>query len=309
MAPYADAEPGFAGLQDIKIPAGGTAWAVGSGEAGARTVTLALHWQGGKWVKTPSPTPGGQYGGALLGVAGSGPNDVWSVGYFTGKGGKTHPLIEHWNGTKWRARASAPIAHSPQSALEKVVAFSPTNAWAVGYSYVGQKLQSQTLIEHWNGTTWVRVASPNPPGPVRAGLYGISAASPSNITAVGSYEKKGGTYATISEHWNGTKWTMRKTPSPQGPGGSYLLGSATTTATEGWAVGETGVLTLALRWNGTSWSRTPSPSIGSIGSILTDVRSLSGANAWAVGTHSISLAASRPLVEHWNGTKWVIAQR
>ena len=52
-----------------------------------------------------------------------------------------------------RSRASARSAAWPC-----VAAVTAKNAWAVGYA--GQN----TLIEHWNGTRWLRAASPNPPG-------------------------------------------------------------------------------------------------------------------------------------------------
>ena len=52
---------------------------------------------------------------------------------------------------------------------------------------------SQTLIEHWNGTTWSVVASPNV-GTQLNGLNGVTAVSTSDIWAVGSDGNTGGAY-------------------------------------------------------------------------------------------------------------------
>jgi hypothetical protein len=70
--------------------------------------------------------------------------------------------------------------------LDGVAATSPTSAWAVGYYDIGTT--PQTLIEHWNGTAWGHVSSPNPGGSANDNeLSGVAAASPANLWAVGSY--------------------------------------------------------------------------------------------------------------------------
>jgi len=66
---------------------------------------------------------------------------------------------------------------------------------------------------------------------------------------------------TLTEHWDGTSWTVVSTPSP---GTDTSLSSVTaTSATNAWAVGSTGTdagnTTLIERWNGTAWTVTPSP--------------------------------------------------
>src|SRR5437763_2573250 len=46
--------------------------------------------------------------------------------------------------------------------LNGVVSISLSNVWAVGYSQPNLGGPSQTLIEHWNGTSWSIVSSPSP---------------------------------------------------------------------------------------------------------------------------------------------------
>jgi hypothetical protein len=90
------------------------------------------------------------------------------------------------------------------------VTFSWTNnIWAVGIvnptrcSNGGPKCQ--TLVEHWNSATnsWRDIPSPNPPSFYLNVLWGISAASRTDIWAVGSTDYS----TTIEQHWNGKSWS------------------------------------------------------------------------------------------------------
>ena len=75
---------------------------------------------------------------------------------------------------------------SNTNVLNDVTATSAANAWAVGYYSNGTAIQ--TLIEHWNGTAWKQVASPNPGNSSSANLLnGVAATSRTNIWAVGTH--------------------------------------------------------------------------------------------------------------------------
>jgi hypothetical protein len=92
----------------------------------------------------------------------------------------------HWNGTAWtRVKSPDPFGWS---VLNGVATTSTSNAWAVGFSFpAGPASAALTLIEHWNGTAWRLVASPNPSS-TRNVLNGVAATSASNAWAVGSYD-------------------------------------------------------------------------------------------------------------------------
>ena len=81
------------------------------------------------------------------------------------------------------AAATSPATSTavPARFLLGVSATSASNAWAVGF--IGGSPQ-QTLIQHWNGTAWKQVATPDP-GPVGNILDGVSAVSASDAWAVG----------------------------------------------------------------------------------------------------------------------------
>jgi serine/threonine protein kinase len=117
------------------------AWAVGS----AGGTALILHWDGTSWSQVPSPNPAG---GVLTAVAATSTTNAWAVGHTGIKTGKT--LILRWDGSGWTR------VPSPNSAyvLWGVAATSATSAWAVGGTSNPNSPQVETLVVHWNGTTW-----------------------------------------------------------------------------------------------------------------------------------------------------------
>jgi hypothetical protein len=199
-----------------------------------------------------------------------------------------------------------PSPGSTDSRLRGVVVLSPCNAWAVG-SQTGTGA-SQTLIEHWNGSSWAVVPSPSPGANLNV-LDDVRAASPSSIWAVGRFRDSAGRDRTLIEHWNGVTWTV--VPSP-GPDGSELTAIRVVSARDAWAVGDyfngTQSRTLILRWNGTVWKRVASPNPGAPtnSDVLAAVSGTSSANAWAVG-QSTNGNTTRTLILHWNGKRWAPA--
>jgi hypothetical protein len=155
----------------------------------------------------------------------------------------------------------------------------------------------KTLIEHWNGSKWSRVPSPNPRN-VTGDIFlnGVAGTSASNVWAVGSYTS-GHRLKTLVEHWNGRSWKLVASPSP---GSSNLLISVTaTSAHNAWAVGNYTrgkQTTLILHWNGRAWTKIASPSPGAV-SGLGGVAATGRSGVWAVGD-SISGGITRVLVAH-----------
>jgi len=174
--------------------------------------------------------------------------NAWAVGgYFNGTGAE-QTLIVHWNGSAWTQTASPnPGGPSNDNILVGVAVTPARSAWAVGRYFNGNR--TLTLIEHWNGTAWRQVASPNPAGgsPV---LSGVAATSARSAWAVG-LSNTAHVLRTLIEHWNGTAWRRVASPNPGGPSNENVLsGVAATSATNIWAVGlysnGTATQTLAL---------------------------------------------------------------
>src|SRR2546423_7957784 len=119
---------------------------------------LTLHWNGRKWsmVKSPTASSGNN---TLRAVAAVATTDAWAVGSFIAASGSGQALIEHWNGKKWSVVASP--AAGMGNVLLGVTAVSANDVWAVGiFALTGSGIV-QTLIEHWDGTSWSVVSSPS----------------------------------------------------------------------------------------------------------------------------------------------------
>lgn len=172
--------------------------------------------------------------------------------------------------------------------------------WAVG-SY-GNGNGGLVLIEHWNGSTWALVSSPNISGSTEFGLSGIAAVDANDIWAVGSYNTSSSAQSTLIEHWNGSAWSIVSSPNVAGQF-TVLTAVSVISATDIWAVGNfsgtNGYQTLTEHWNGTAWSIIPSPSTGKLAS----VDAVASNNVWAVGDNP---GKSQSLIEHWNGSAWSI---
>jgi hypothetical protein len=217
-------------------------------------------------------------------------------------------LIEHWNGSSWKQMPSPnPGGTSQNNVLLGVAAVSRTDVWAVGdYSISGTV---RTLVEHWDGTAWKQVPSPNVSS--ENILTGVAAVSATDAWAVGEYFNSADLGQTFIEHWDGTTWKRVPSPNPGGSSnGNFLFGVAAVSSASVWAVGGyvTGTAfvhkTLILHWNGTTWTQVPSPNPSSTSNLLNGVSVSSAADAWAVGKYDNSAGTAQTLTEHWNGTTW-----
>ena len=188
-------------------------WAVGTLLVDNQTL-LALfeHWDGSSWTATT-----GAFYGGFVAVSADAGNDIWAVG-----GGN---FSEHYDGTSWKLVKTPNVGTGP-NCLNGVVALAPDNVWAVGYSTATQKpppgqydVPTMTLIEHYDGTSWSVVSSPNvgPNSQYQSNrLKSVTAVSPADIWAYGSYFAASGSenQMTLLLHWNGTAWSLAPSPNP-----------------------------------------------------------------------------------------------
>jgi hypothetical protein len=266
----------------------------------------------------------------LQDVAATSSCNALAVGYYNDSAGFSQTLILHWSGKAWRVQPSPnPGGSSDENQLSGVAATSPANAWAVG-SYNNGTV-SRTLIEHWNGRAWKVQRSPNPGGSAHDNqLSGVTATSPTNAWAVGSYNNGTG-IQTLVEHWNGKKWRVQPSPSPASPcaiagprtpgaravRGRPIIGLtsvAATSSSNAWAVGircgsTGGTRTLVEHWNGKAWKLQRSQNPGGSGKsdALFGVTATSSGDAWAVGVDIKNPSALRQtLIERFNGTAWKV---
>ncbi len=297
-------DPGLSSdiLTSVAVVSAGDAWAVGEfADDNTYSQALVVHWNGSAWTRTSAPNQGSKTN-YLYGVAAQAGNDVWAVGMYAGSDSVDHTLVEHWNGTAW-AVVPSPDEGMSSNTLYGVVALSPTNAWAVG-DYTLPNLTYQTLIEHWDGSTWTVAPSPNP-GSANNLLYGVAALSADDVWAVGDDNSTGSAYVTLTEHWDGSTWTAQASPNP---GGSNYLHSVAAGADGAlWTVGlYTTQSTLAERRDGATWTVVPSLDPGSENNFFSAVHVAAAGDVWAVGAYSTAQNMGQTLAEHWDGSAWTV---
>jgi len=302
-------------LHGVKGTSASNIWAVGYHGLGTTFLqTLIEHYDGSTWSLQDSPNPSPNLN-ALLGVSAVSKTDAWAVG-LKGKYGAcdattgdtsslaslalnpaviagnvrpdaTRPnlttLIERWIGVGWITEKS-PNPGGTEDVLTAVSASSATSVWAVGWYIPKGTCTRRTLIEHYDGVSWVKQSSPNAGG--NNDLIGVSAVSDTNVWAVGEHYDRG-ILKTLVEHYDGTSW---KVASLRSPGfDATLYGVKATSPTDVWAVGTyqtdygQPLLPLIYRYNGTKWVRY-SDGNPSYGFPLEGVAALSDTAAIAVGS-------------------------
>lgn len=132
----------------------------------------------------------------------------------------------------------SPSIGSLDNNLAAVSAASASDAWAVGDYYTAANPKGGNI------------------------LYGISALSDTDAWAVGvQLDANGGTHP-LTEHWDGTSWTVVPAVDPNG-GGNALYALDAVSSGSVYAVGQTGAAfpsqALVEHWNGSGWSQLASP--------------------------------------------------
>lgn len=295
---------GSSELDGVTATSASDAWAVGYGTNSSFTsISLAEHWNGSAWSIVSTPNPSASNGTFLLAAAAVSTSDVWAVGDYLGSS-SNEPLIENWNGSSWSIVTSPSLSNGGR--LTGVTAISATNIWAVGFTLSSGS--TATLIEHYNGKVWKIVASPNPSGQ-SAELFGVSAFGGKNIWAVGEQYNSSGITTTLTEHYNGSSWSIVSSPNVTSNPYTLLNGVTTISSSVAWAVGQSSnssgaAQTVIEKWNGSSWSLVSSPSVGTQ-SFFLGVASASTSNIWTVGS-SYNGGTSQTLAAHFNGSAWKV---
>lgn len=164
--------------------------------------------------------------------------------------------------------------------LNGAVVLTQNDVWAVGgRDMTPVPYSGQSLIEHWNGTTWSITQSV----PAVGILNGVAALSNSDMWAVGD---------TGILHYNGTSWGQVSAPN----GANGVAGQTTNDV---WAVSNTNI----LHYNGTWSVSTPLPSNSALNGVAVIASSISSQiDVWAVGTNNSSSALIMHKVNSGNWT-------
>ena len=156
------------------------------------------------------------------------------------------------------------------------------------------------------GAAWRIVPSPNF-GANNNELYGVDAASGSDVWAVGRYDDPAG-YKTLSLRWNGGAWNVVPTPNA-GSSFNQLFSVAAISPNNAWAVGASSNDNLVhqpliAHWDGMEWSIVPAAVAPGSSAFLYGIAAIAADDIWAVGYIQGGFSAQQPLTMHWDGTSW-----
>jgi len=235
----------------------------------------------------------------LTGTVAFSPSDAWTVGWGGVDSSTAEAQSLHWNGKKW-VRVNTVNEGTVINGLEGISATGPADMWAVGW------IDSNCLIEHYNGHKWAGVACPY--HGVISQLNAVDARTTSDAWAVGDVWPSSNQIA-FSEHWTGQHWTEVKTAPVNGlfvqfnsvldlgPRNVLAVGDYETKSGSTYTQHE-----MAEHWNGRAWQRVGVPAFSG-GSVLQGVSGtpagVTAVGGVTVGGHSV------PLIERWTGTKFV----
>lgn len=286
------------------------------------------------WQIVPGPSVG--MNDALAGIAQVSADELWAVGAYYTSTPQYHQvtLTHHYVDGQWQAVAS-PNASDFQNELKAVSAVSAADVWAVGDAYDAKSGLTQGLIEHWNGSVWKVVRSPELPGaatraqassgpipygvPAGAVLRAVAARTASDAWAVGHFYDASGQLQALIEHWDGKAWSVMPSPAPAG---ANLGGVTALSADDAWAVGDDGAGPLAMHWNGAVWELSATPILaptdvatggggggGGQPGAFAAVSARGPSDVWAAGFYlDTSANLTRTLAEHWDGHNWTIVR-
>ena len=222
---------------------------------------------------------------------------------------------------------STPNVAVPDNQLQGVSCTSGTACTAVGSSgplevwlgdgpsrpfapmaqrYVAKAVTTRPLAERWNGAHWRIEPTPNPAGSASTSLNGVACSSRRACTAVGG-AVAGTRFVPLAERWNGSRWSIERTPRPPGSTNSELLGVSCPASRECIAVGDyetpSNVFSgFAERWNGSRWTLAGVVRAGA-SAVLESVSCSSARLCTAVGAYEITNTTTLPLAERWTG-RW-----
>jgi len=191
-------------------------------------------------------------------------------------------------GSGWQLRYAS-VRAGPGS-LTSVVALTPKDAWAAGYTAPGPRSGPGALVMKWNGSFWSRVA-------IRHGLaFGpatVAASGPKNVWLFGSWIQR----------WDGSRW--HRIPVVAGPAfgeNSPVVLSATNVWMFGMTfTGRNGCVSTMWHWNGQRWRFWPIRRF-----CATAMAGSSWRNVWVVGTQTFETFTATPPVTawRWGGRSW-----
>jgi hypothetical protein len=320
---WALGNPGFAhwngsAWQQVPAPGGrgvvlgiadggpGNAWAVGRVSTSGYHITSPQieHWDGTSWSVSSSPAISGR-NAALNGVVSLGSGNAWAVGNDGHIG-----LVEHWNGAGW-SRTDVPDPNAGTiygSKLTAISARSASDIWAVGTFQNPAPAPDSLYALHYDGSAWHIVTMAQTGSQTNSNspsANSVVAIAPNDVWMAGN-QNNFGSPITLTEHWDGTKWTIVPSPfdhipdSPNSIADGSLVSVTARGSNDVWAAGFSFTFTdgdpygiyhaLLIHWDGTRWTEdTTAPTSGTYNSIQGVSTTPGGHVVWATNAGSPGL--------------------
>ncbi len=204
---------------------------------------LAEYWNGTTWAIQPTQAAFAKVDFTLGAVSCTSGTDCLAVGAYQSHFSSSpayEPWAEHWNGSSWSGNVPD-LEGSAANVLTGVSCTSATACTAIGYYENTSSLtKGLPLAERWNGAGWTLQYPPVPLSSIGYGSHfdGVSCASATACTAVGSYNDATGRTLTLGESWDGTSWSLGSTANPALATQSALYGVSCVSPAVCTAVGE-----------------------------------------------------------------------
>lgn len=175
------------------------------------------------------------------------------------------------------------------SALRDLAVVGADDIWVGGFVLTDNQYYGveRTLAMHWDGTQWSVVSTPNI-GSSTSTFNSIDAVAADDVWAVGYYRDNTSQIRPMSQHWDGTQWSIVFVPSLNSADHSLAAIDAVA-ADDIWAVGNWGGYSYVpqsyiAHWDGQTWEAMSGP-LSSLYdfNLLLGVKAFTDADAWAVG--------------------------
>jgi len=250
------------------------------------TLTFAEHYNGKAWtvVRTPNLAPNFN---SFYGAAAS-HGWAWAVGERLNSKYQDRALVEVWNGSAWSI-ATIPQPGAVRDMLFGASALSPSDVWVVG-DQEGQNNKFETLAEHWDGSSWTVIPTPDP-GSSGNQLYAVDAVSTDNVWAAGMQLSGDSPDQPLVEHWNGKTWSVVPMPAPASAD-LVMLDGISATASQVWVDGEAdspegGGQPFVAGYQNGSWTIPKLPPVPDKANWtnLWGIQVNGSGNVWAVGSY------------------------
>jgi hypothetical protein len=303
------------------------------GIAGINNHPVAARRHNRHWRRIAAPALGGTLG-AIRGIAAGSVHSIWLAGSRQIARSEQAPAVWRWTGKRF-ALAKLPKLADGDSTAMSISASSATNAWVVGQMDFAGTNDPATLhrdgkrwiavpapapfmavgtsgprnawalgldavsLFHWNGLSW----SPDGAAHTAASLVDVATTSPTAAYAVGAISGETGPFHALVLRFNGKTWSRARLAArlPH-----VFLSSVTMRGSTAWAVGfgDTGkgpetpaiVDTVGGIWR--------SQRSSGDGADLVSVSAATVHRAYAVGSQSAHVSATRSLFDVFHGHVW-----